>query len=319
MGFRRNYLQTLKQLEANRIHSCFQRYHGGAQRSGSCRDPDLSRSPVGRRCFLTSLNFSALSGESPSMLDRGTSPPSTLALNNSSASPSTPICRPSEDGAISREARRIMRSRCSLLGDCTHTCTEISLSNIFLPPYLPLALFCLPNLLLFGLPQRPPAAVLHRADKRSPEPSCTCSFLLLNGAHQSRRCLPTGGARPLSAPHVQPETIDQQAAGAGAGLEVRPVTGTSEFTPRKRWALFGQVRTPFNPSKVQRGTAGSENSLEQQEMSGKHRGNRGEDSHTQSAGAAAGRTKLREEVSRSRVRMKTNLANFNKMLRVQEA
>lgn len=29
--------------------------------------------------------------------------------------------------------------------------------------------------------------------------------------HQSGRCLPTGGARPLRAPQVQPETIHQQA------------------------------------------------------------------------------------------------------------
>lgn len=73
-------------------------------------------------------------------------------------------------------------------------------------------------LALFGLSHRPPAAVLHRAAKRSPELRCTCSFLLLNSVHQSRRCLSTGGTRPLSALHMKPETIDQQAAGTGAGL-----------------------------------------------------------------------------------------------------
>lgn len=38
-----------------------------------------------------------------------------------------------------------MRNRCRLLGDFPHA--EISLSNIVLPLYLPLALSCLPNVL----------------------------------------------------------------------------------------------------------------------------------------------------------------------------
>lgn len=153
-----------------------------------------------------------------------------------------------------------------MLGDCTHTSTEISLQNIFLPLYLPLALSCLPNLLLLGLPHRPPAAVLHRADKRSPEPSCTCSFLLLNSAHQSRRCLPAGGARPLSAPHVQPESIDQQAAGAGSPACHRHVRGHAPEALLSVW--------PGENAFSSAAAAGSENSLEQQEMSAKRRGNR---------------------------------------------
>lgn len=79
---------------------------------------------------------------------------------------------------------------------------------------------------------------------------CTCSFLLLNSVHQSRRCLSTGGTRPLSALHMQLETIDQQAAGTGAGLEPAFMDLQSGLSLRHQrntsWkpsSLFGQVRT----------------------------------------------------------------------------
>lgn len=164
-------------------------------------------------------------------------------------------------------------------------------------------------LALFGLSQRPPAAVLHRAAKRSPELRCTCSFLLLNSEHQSRRCLSTGGTRPLRALHMQPGTIDQQAAGAGAGpgpafmclqsgRSPRHQRNTGVFRSWKPPSLFGQVsKRLFIQGKCSGGAVGgavgSENSLEQQEITRKHRGEQGEHSHTGSVTAAAETTKIR--------------------------
>lgn len=57
------------------------------------------------------------------------------------------------------------------------------------------------------------------AGEHSLERRCTCSFPLLNSVHQSRRCLPCIGGRPLNALHMQPETIYQRTGNVNVGLE----------------------------------------------------------------------------------------------------
>ena len=186
--------------------------------------------------------------------------PYTLALNNSAASLSTPICRPRRgrlrapsDGAISREAGRIMSSRCSCLGDCPHTSTEASLSNIFASLYLPLALFCLPNLLVWTLP---PATRSCSARRRPALPRAELHLFLPAAKSRASITQVSSHRRRQASEPLQPETIDQQAAGDGAGLQV-----PSGVTPRKRRSLFGQVRTAgrraaFSPQQSAAGVEG---------------------------------------------------------------
>lgn len=83
------------------------------------------------------------------------------------------------DGAITREgARRIMTNRCE------------SLSVVFIHPLF-LSVISAFSLCVSHLspPLSPPLATHSCPARGGVEWRCTCSFLLLNRAHQSRRCL----------------------------------------------------------------------------------------------------------------------------------
>ncbi len=145
------------------------------------------------------------------------------------------------DGAITREgARRIMTNRCrSLALFHTHPLHLSSISFQFFsstspscsppsPKISPLFSFVLAFSRLFHsprltfslcLPLATHSCPVQGAGEHSLERRCTCSFLLLNSVHQSRRCLSTDGRRPLNALHMQPETIYQQTGNANAGVE----------------------------------------------------------------------------------------------------
>lgn len=138
-----------------------------------------------------------------------------------------------------------------------------SLSDIFLPLYLPPALVCLPNLLQFGTSQRPP--------RRQ-----TLHLFCPAAKRQSVRCLPALRPKP--------------SISCCWDLDVQPVQ--PEFRTWKCWP-GDEVRA------LQQGRGGKENSLGRQEMSGKLRGKRGEDSH-----APPG------------LRIKANLSNMSETLRL---
>lgn len=205
-----------------------------------------------------------------------------------------------------------------------------SLFQTYFPPlYLPLALSCLPNVLssVVGFVWTlPPATRSCSVSRSQTELRCTCSFLLLNSAHQSRRCLSTRGARPLSALHMQPETIDQQAAGTGAGLGPSfyvAVTETSEehgcvpvleaFISVWPGESAQMTEHLFIRVKCSGGLLGVKTVWNNRKYT--HRGYQGEDS----VGAGAGRT----EISRARKKWSSEddrkLSNMNNTLRVEEA
>lgn len=100
--------------------------------------------------------------------------------------------------------------------------------------------------------------------------------------------------------HVQPEPIDQQAAGAGAGLEVQPVSH-SGVTPRKRWSLFDQVRAPFHPREGEQGGGWGRGSEKQSGTTGNGW------KAPEETGVRTNMLESREEVSRSHDRIKTSL------------